>query len=746
MSDAACPDPEVLAAWAAGDLAGGARAEVVRHVEGCSSCREAAAILAQMESSDGARSPSAPPKHPPDAADDAGSATNAAGPVPLPGPGDRFGPFTIERVLGRGGMGVVLLARDTRLDREVALKLAQDEGEGSGARRLRREAKTLAALRHPNLVAVHEVGEEAGRPWLAMELVRGQTLRAWVAAERPPWREVLSRCLEAASGVEALHAAGFLHRDLKPDNLMLSEDGRVLVVDLGLAHRPDSERGPESTRTRTGAIVGTPRYLAPERVAGAPAGVSSDVYALAATTLELLRAASNERSRLPAGIVATLTHALDPDPRERPATIAALREALTRELRPRWPAWAAGGAVLALGALAVRLASSDVGAVGVDPAATMGASAVSSTSPTASNSAEQPVPRGDPHRASLPPPPSADASAPANATLSAPAPSTIASASGAPELAPSAEPPPSPSAARPVDSVAVPASASAMASAPLISGPAAPQLMALASARPDLIQVDPRPFPPTFTREWMARMDYPPITFEVGYAKVVDDFSDCNAKPAAEVMFRGLDWGKVEKVSTVELTNELGKKRPEYLVMVSGELGHHLFYGHRDGTFLDAKPGDWVLVQIGRPSKDVVPAGFEAAKTIHTSDFAPIGGPPAWARKKPRPSYLPCGARLHNPTGDPRSNEREWKYGQGSVLFSVKDAPKTKLGPTPQYVDGALLEAATLLPGAEHLEKASRKNPIWVIGRYSRIESYKDTPLAVMHVEEVLPTLVPPPK
>ncbi len=197
-------------------------------------------------------------------------------------------------MIGKGGMGLVLRARDERLDRDVAIKVTSGPKNDALATRLASEAKALAALTHPNLVTVHEAGEHEGRFYLVMELVDGEDLRAHIATKRPSWRDGLALCLAAGRGLAALHAAGFVHRDVKPDNVLIAEDGRVLLADLGLAKRLDS--GPKAAGaferaplTRTGAVVGTPCYLAPERVAGQRCDVRSDVYGFAAMTLEIVR-------------------------------------------------------------------------------------------------------------------------------------------------------------------------------------------------------------------------------------------------------------------------------------------------------------------------------------------------------------------------------------------------------------------------------------------------------------------------
>ncbi|MCA9701769.1 MAG: serine/threonine protein kinase, partial [Myxococcales bacterium] len=180
-------------------------------------------------------------------------------------------------------MGVVLVAYDPDLDRRVALKLLKPQ-YGRVGLLLRREAQALAKLTHPNVVAVHDVGEHRGRVFVTMEYVEGQTLRRWLEQDpRPDWSEILRMFLAAGRGLAAAHAQGLIHRDFKPDNVMIGKDGRVRVMDFGLARADrttdereleiDDAREPATSHgsltslalTRTGALTGTPAYMAPEQ-------------------------------------------------------------------------------------------------------------------------------------------------------------------------------------------------------------------------------------------------------------------------------------------------------------------------------------------------------------------------------------------------------------------------------------------------------------------------------------------------
>ena len=218
--------------------------------------------------------------------------------------GALVGRYVVLARLGAGGMGVVYTAYDPELDRKVALKLlhprldADPRVTGEARGRLVREAQALARLNHPHIVAIHDVGEHERAVWLAMEYVDGETLAAWLAQRRRTWREVLDVLTPAARGLAAAHEAGLVHRDVKPDNLMLGRDGRVRVMDLGLsrAEGDSSERvdtapyhvSRASTATQVGAVMGTPAYMSPEQFRGAPVDARTDVFSLCVTLWEAL--------------------------------------------------------------------------------------------------------------------------------------------------------------------------------------------------------------------------------------------------------------------------------------------------------------------------------------------------------------------------------------------------------------------------------------------------------------------------
>ena len=274
--------------------------------------------------------------------------------APSPAPGTRIGRYVVRRTIGRGGMGVVVLAHDDRLDRQVAIKLLRHRDfataqDAIARARLVREAQALALLSHPNVITVHDVGTFGDRVFVAMEFVEGTTLRAWLDGARRTPEEILARFVAAGRGLAAAHAAGLVHRDFKPDNVLVGtgvDAGRVLVLDFGLARPADSHESlPDgddraattsasheiASLTMSGWVVGTPMYMAPEQHLG-QALPASDQFALCVALYEAL---VDQRPFLGDSIDALAEEKLGGRVRAIPSTASVsrhLRQALRRGL------------------------------------------------------------------------------------------------------------------------------------------------------------------------------------------------------------------------------------------------------------------------------------------------------------------------------------------------------------------------------------------------------------------------------
>jgi serine/threonine-protein kinase len=210
--------------------------------------------------------------------------------------GTRLGPYRITEPLGAGGMGEVYRARDERLGRDVAIKVlpkaVADDPERMA--RFEREARALAALSHPNILAIFDFGTDGGITYAVTELLEGETLRSRLERERLAWRKSVETAAAIADGLAAAHSKGIVHRDIKPDNIFITTDGRVKVLDFGLARVAESAHAAGGTTTLTdpgtaaGTVMGTVGYMAPEQVRGQSADARSDIFTLGCLLYEML--------------------------------------------------------------------------------------------------------------------------------------------------------------------------------------------------------------------------------------------------------------------------------------------------------------------------------------------------------------------------------------------------------------------------------------------------------------------------
>jgi eukaryotic-like serine/threonine-protein kinase len=208
-------------------------------------------------------------------------------------PGARLGPYEIVDLIAAGGMGEVYRARDARLAREVAVKVlpAAWLGDASRLRRFHEEARAAGALNHPNILAVYDVGTEGALPYVVSELLEGETLRTRLDREGAlPAAEVAAIAGAVAEGLRAAHEKGIVHRDLKPANLFLTRDGRVKILDFGLAKRVSWADGADhpTSPTQPGVLLGTAAYMSPEQARGDPTDPATDVFSFGSVLFEML--------------------------------------------------------------------------------------------------------------------------------------------------------------------------------------------------------------------------------------------------------------------------------------------------------------------------------------------------------------------------------------------------------------------------------------------------------------------------
>jgi Tol biopolymer transport system component len=258
--------------------------------------------------------------------------------------GERLGPYEILAPLGAGGMGEVYRARDTRLGRDVAVKVlpASFAQDAERLRRFEQEARAAGALNHPNILAIHDIGSHDGSPYLVSELLEGQTLRERLTESVLPLRKALDYAVQIANGLGTAHEKGIVHRDLKPENLFITGDGRVKILDFGLAklspivsQADAAENSPTMASgagplTHPGVVLGTVGYMSPEQVRGRAADHRSDIFSLGTVLYEMV---SGQRAFRGDSSVETMNAILKEDPPEIPATNRSFPPALERLIR-----------------------------------------------------------------------------------------------------------------------------------------------------------------------------------------------------------------------------------------------------------------------------------------------------------------------------------------------------------------------------------------------------------------------------
>jgi serine/threonine protein kinase len=253
--------------------------------------------------------------------------------------GSRLGPYEILELLGAGGMGEVYRARDDRLGREVAVKVlpAEVTGDSDRVRRFEQEARAAGVLNHPNITAVHDIGTHEGSLYVVSELLEGETLRARLAGGAVPVRKAIDYAHQIAQGLAAAHEKGIVHRDLKPENLFVTKDGRVKILDFGLAKltRPDEGVAKTSVQTATagtepGVVMGTLGYMSPEQVRGKLADPRSDIFSFGAILYELL---SGKKAFQGGSAADTMSAILNADPPDLSASGKTVPPGLERIVR-----------------------------------------------------------------------------------------------------------------------------------------------------------------------------------------------------------------------------------------------------------------------------------------------------------------------------------------------------------------------------------------------------------------------------
>lgn len=385
-----CPDEDVFVALLSGDLTDPERASLDEHIDSCEACAELVIELTR------AFFPDDDPDH-----------------APSP---DTIGRYEIVGVLGAGGMGVVYEARDPNLKRRVAIKLLRADVfdrkmREACAERLEREAQLLASVSHPNVLTVFDVGSWSGQVFMAMEFIEGAPIDDWCLQHELTWAERVELFAHAGEGLAAAHSAGLIHRDVKPDNIMVGSDGRPRVMDFGLARAVGAhvtvveedgqvrERGERSllddelersSLTKTGAIMGTPAFMSPEQHLGADIDAHTDQFSLCVAlyiclygqrpftgmnrqqlALEVCSGQicdPDDAGDVPEWVLDVLKRGMSPRAKDRFDSMSHLVDALREPpRRARWPLAAGAGVLATLATLAAVSASGGLGGAAPDP-------------------------------------------------------------------------------------------------------------------------------------------------------------------------------------------------------------------------------------------------------------------------------------------------------------------------------------------------------------------------------------------
>jgi serine/threonine protein kinase len=253
--------------------------------------------------------------------------------------GSRLGPYEIVSPLGAGGMGEVYRAKDPRLGREVAIKVlpASFSADPDRLRRFEQEARAAGILNHPNITAVYDIGTDDGAPYVVRELLEGETLRTALSGGRLSPRKAIDYSLQIAHGLAAAHEKGIVHRDLKPENVFITKDGRVKILDFGLAKLTHLEEGSQATNLPTatagtgpGVVLGTLGYTSPEQVRGRQADVRSDIFSFGAILCAML---SGKRAFHGDSAADTMSAILREDPADLSVTNQNISPGLDRIVR-----------------------------------------------------------------------------------------------------------------------------------------------------------------------------------------------------------------------------------------------------------------------------------------------------------------------------------------------------------------------------------------------------------------------------